>query len=366
MKPLTFAHAAAGWTIIALASPCAVAAGNGQRESGTPPDVDHGRPRLSSSDNSSIRPLPEGAGLAAKYRGDAGLASDRAVLFAENFEDGEIADVQKRWNETSNERGEVLALSDDHPPTSAGTHSLQMTSNLARNTGGHLYKKLGRDAETVFARFYVKFANDAEYVHHFVQLGGYYPATTWPQGGAGERPRGDERFTVGIEPTGDHGRLPPPGMWNFYAYWSEMKKSADGKYWGNAIAPVAPAIVARNRWQCVEVMLKCNATPAKRDGELALWLEGRLTMHLAPGTSRGPWTGMGFQPLAPDAGGEPFEGFLWRKTPELKVNFFWLLFYVTEGAARQNKARTPQPLNRVWFDDIVVATEYVGPIVPAR
>jgi hypothetical protein len=75
---------------------------------------------------------------------------------------------------------------------------------------------------------------------------------------------------------------------------------------------------------------------------------------------------MGFQPLAPDAGGEPFEGFLWRKTPELKVNFFWLLFYVTEGAARQNKARTPQPLNRVWFDDIVVATEYVGPIVPAR
>jgi hypothetical protein len=70
---------------------------------------------------------------------------------------------------------------------------------------------------------------------------------------------------------------------------------------------------------------------------------------------------MGFQPLA--SGGTPFEGFRWRKHPELKVNFFWLLFYVTENAARQNNVE-PKPVNQVWFDDIVVATEYIGPTAP--
>ena len=72
-------------------------------------------------------------------------------------------------------------------------------------------------------RFYVKFPDPAGYVHHFVHLGGYDPSTRWPQGGAGERPRGDERVTVGIEPFGRNGTRPPPGEWNFYAYWHEMK-----------------------------------------------------------------------------------------------------------------------------------------------
>ena len=66
-------------------------------------------------------------------------------------------------------------------------------------------------------------------------------------------------------------------------------------------------------------------------------------------------------PLA--AGGTSFEGFRWRTHPDLKVNFFWLLFYVTEYAAQQADT-TPNPVNRVWFDDIVVASEYVGPTQP--
>ena len=36
--------------------------------------------------------------------------------------------------------------------------------------------------------------------------------------------------------------------------------------------------------------------------------------------------------------------------------------YVTENAYRQNNVANPPLLNRVWFDDIVVATEYIGPI----
>lgn len=304
--------------------------------------------------------LPEGYGLAAKYPGDRGIEKDPNVLFTEDFEGGTLVELSKRWSDISNKDGKVLAFSSDVPPSSRGRRSLQMTATLGENTGGHLYKRLPRGVETVFARFYVKFPPDVGYIHHFVTVGGYNPPTNYPQGGAGERPRGDDRVTVGIEPTGDYGRYAPPGIWNFYVYWHEMKRSADGRYWGNSIRPEMPAVVPRGRWQCVEVMLKLNSLPGGRDGELALWLDGRLALYVRRGTPRGQWTGMGFQVLR--AGGEPFEGFCWRTDERLKINFFWLLHYVTEQAARQNKVASPNATCRVLFDDIVISTAYVGPI----
>ncbi|HZP83265.1 MAG TPA: hypothetical protein VFB21_16605 [Chthonomonadaceae bacterium] len=306
------------------------------------------------------RGLPEGPGLAAKYPGDKGIEKDSAVLFHEDFEAGSLEEIVKHWSETSNKDGKVLALSQDRPPGSSGSHSLQMTATLLDNTGGHLYTQLKRGVDTAFARFYVKFAPDADYLHHFVTLGGYNPPTSYPQGGAGIRPRGDDRMTAGIEPTGSYGRFPPPGAWNFYAYWPEMKGSADGKFWGNGLTPAQPALAPRDRWQCVEIMMKCNSAPDKRDGELALWLDGKLTAHFYKGARRGPWTGMGFTLM--EKGGEPFEGFRWRTTNDLKINFFWLLYYVTENAARQNHVARPKDMDTVWFDDIVVATTYIGPI----
>ena len=304
--------------------------------------------------------LPEGPGLAARYPRDAGIAKDQRVLFAEDFESGGIEALAQRWDNVSNEAGQVLAFSDDVPPSSGGKRSLQMTATLGRNTGGHLYTRLHRPVDQVFLRFYVKFAEAAEYVHHFVHLGGYNPPTAWPQGGAGERPKGHERVTAGIEPHGVYGRFPAPGSWTFYAYWGEMKISADGRYWGNGLRPPRPQAIPRNRWQCVEVMMKLNSVPESHDGELALWLDGKLTGHFAKGVRRGPWTGMGFDLV--EEGGEPFEGFRFRTDKALKINFIWLLHYVTENAARQNRVRNPNPVNRVWFDDLVVAEEYIGPV----
>lgn len=304
--------------------------------------------------------LPEGPGLAAKYPRDKGLERDPNVLIAEDFETGNLDDLNRRWSNVSNQDGKVFAFDSDVPPGSGGHRSLVMTATLGQNTGGHLYRRLPREVEKAFFRFYVKFPSDAAYIHHFVHIGGYRPATPYPQGGAGERPKGDERVTVGIEPFGSYGRYPPPGAWNFYTYWHEMKGSADGKFWGNGLKPVHPALVPRERWQCVEVMLKLNSAPDQSDGELALWLDGKLTAHFGKGARRDDWTGMGFSLVEKE--GEPFEGFLWRACAELKINFFWLLHYVTENAGRQNRVQNPNPMNRVWFDDIVAATEYIGPL----
>jgi hypothetical protein len=305
--------------------------------------------------------LPEGHGLSAKYPRDAGIGKDPAVLLHEDFEAGGIADLSKRWNEVSNKDQKVPAFLDD-PTAPAGKRSLQMTATLGRDTGGHLYKRFSRGVDCAFARFYVKFDKDAGYVHHFVNLGGYNPPTNRPQGHAGVRPNGNDRFTVGIEPTGRNGRHEPPGVWNFYAYWHEMKMSADKKYWGNGLFPATPVAAVRDRRQCLELMIKCNSRPGVRDGEPALWVDGRLAGHFRAGARRTAWTGMGFSPA--DQGGEPFEGFSWRTTDDLKVNFFILSHYVTENAARFNRVADPNPICRVSFDDVVVATEYVGRIKP--
>ena len=300
---------------------------------------------------------PPGDGIARRYPADVGIEKDERVIFADRFDDDRLEDVVARWTEASNRDGAVLDLVAGGP-TGRGK-AIQMTAALDRNTGGHLYKRLPRGVEQVFARFYVRFPADAGYIHHFVHLGGYQPATNWPQGGAGSRPQGDDRFTVGIEPYGNRGRFDPPGAWNFYAYWPEMKVSAGGRYWGNGITPPTPALVPRDKWQCVEVMLKLNE-PARRDGELALWVDGKSVMHVKPGSPRSDWTGMGFNLLR--EGGQPFEGFRWRTTERQKINFFWLLHYVTESAVRRNGADDPPNANRVWFDHVVVATQYVGPL----
>jgi len=301
--------------------------------------------------------LPQGFGISAKYPDDRGIAKDRSVIWSEDFESGSILQITKRVSEVKNPRNQVLKLSTDTPQNGADQHALQITATLGKDNGGHLYKKLPRGLDQAFARFYVKFEKDPGYIHHFVTLGGYHPATQWPQGGAGTRPKGDQRFTAGIEPYGNWGKLPPPGQWNFYTYWHEMKVSAGNKYWGNGLRPAQPQKVPAGQWQCVEVMIKCN-TPGKRDGQLALWLDGKLVAHFYKGAPRGRWTGMGFD--LKNSGGEPFEGFSWRTTNKLKVNFFWLLHYVTDSSARRNKDKKRS--NTVLFDQIVVASEYIGPI----
>ena len=47
---------------------------------------------------------------------------------------------------------------------------------------------------------------------------------------------------------------------------------------------------------------------------------------------------------------------------KLKVNGLWMLYYITDNAARQNCVKDYRKVNRVWFDDIVVSDTYIGPL----
>lgn len=303
--------------------------------------------------------LPEGQqGIAARFPGDAGLEQDPDVLFVERFDAGSVGDVARRWDTADGTS--IMTLSPDAVPGSADKTSLLMSHVGGQGTGGQLYRRLLPGYDQVFARFYVKFASDCEPIHHFgTHLGGFCPPTPWPQGGAGLRPEGDKRFTTGVEPFGAE------WAWDFYTYWQGMHAHGDGKYWGTPfLANVERPPVAKDRWICVELMVKTNTPGADTaDGEQAFWIDGQLwrldqqvVSHIGPGFPPGRWTGGWWQP-DPDSDSK-FEGFRWRTTDQLNVNYIWAYLYIT-------KAR-PGRVSKVWFDNIVVARRYIGPLAPAE
>ncbi len=271
--------------------------------------------------------LPRGTGLAAKFPGDAGLKADPQVIFADNFEAGGLGEG---WDEVGNKGGKVLSLANPGADRELGQRALRVEAHLGQDTGGGLTRWF-EPADTVFVRFYVKFAADCDYVHHFVTLRankGLKGGDKWSGfGGAGLKPEGSERFSTALEPWGDWGRNPPPGRWNFYSYWHVMTASPDGKFWGNSFAVPAAPVIPRDRWICAEFMLKHN-TPGQPDGEQAFWIDGVLQGH--------------------------WQGINWRKTEALKANALTLESYFTD---RWTKHST----NVVWFDNVVIARSYVGP-----
>jgi hypothetical protein len=270
---------------------------------------------------------PSASGLAAAFKGDAGISKHPDVIFADDFEEEPLG---ARWDETRNDGGTVLSLVAPGEP-GLGARALRVEARLGSNTGGGLTRWF-ESSERLHVRFYTKFDPACDYVHHFVTLRanrGLKGGDRWSGfGGAGLKPEGDSRFSTALEPWGDWGKLPAPGTWNFYSYWHEMKASPDGKYWGNSFRPEAPATIPRGQWICAEFMLKHN-TPGQPDGEQAFWIDG---------VEQGRWKNIN-----------------WRTTPGLMANALTLEAYITDRW-------TKQEVNVVHFDNLVIAKSLIGPM----
>jgi len=304
-------------------------------------------------------------GIASRYSNDRGIEDDPAVVFVETFEDPSIEAIGKRWETVRN--SDVMSLSADVPEGSGGKQSFLISQLAEKGTGADLYRRLGGGYEKLYTRMYVKFADDCEPVHHFgTCVGGNNPATRWPSVRAGQPTKGDKSFWIGIEPFGKK------WQWDYYAYWCEMRGSPPrGQTWGNSFIHDESLTVRRGQWTCIEVMVQVNKV-GDTDGELVLWIDGQKVSHLGKGFPCGKWTFDKFQPgqegggvrwstekgrreyFETAAGGDPFEGFRFRTVKDLNVNFVWLYLYITKG--------TEGHANRVWFDDVVVATQYIGPL----
>ena len=276
------------------------------------------------------------SGLSTKYPGDAGIATDPAVLFADDFESGDM----KKWDE------QKRAVVTEEKPHS-GRHCVKMEMEQGKNTGGDAKKWFLPGANTVHVRFYVKFSADYQYNHHFVSLLANQQSNKWSAfGKAGLKPDGTY-YSTNMEPWFAWGKNPSPGEVNLYSYYLDMEPDPKmNKYWGNAFFPPGPGkgqaggphrvIPPLNTWQCWEFMIQANTAPDKADGKQAMWVDGKLI--------------------------GAFTGIRWRSDMDLKVNCLWLEHYgYDEGDPTKSFWKNRQS---VWFDDVVVATRYIGPRLP--
>jgi hypothetical protein len=314
---------------------------------------------------SSAQELRSEVGIASQYPGDRGIESDSRVVFRESFED-DLGTIASRWDTVRDQ--DIMSLSTDVPAGSAGRQSLLMSQLAEKGTGGDLYRVLKGGHDQLYTRMYVRIAEDCEPIHHFgTCVGGNFPPTRWPSVKAGQPTDGAKSFWLGIEPFGEAWR------WDYYAYWCEMRGSPpSGQTWGNSFIHNEQLLVRRGEWTCIEVMVQMNDL-GKSNGELALWIDGKQVSHLGPGFPSGKWEFDKFKPgvggdsvrwnretgkrenfKTKSAGGDPFEGFRFRTDERLNINYVWLYTYITKGTNGHS--------NRVWFDDVVVARDYIGPL----
>ena len=300
------------------------------------------------------------AGIAAKYPGDVGIGKDPDVIYATGFESGIKAPLKK------NRKG--VELLRDPGIVRTGKFCARITATRNKDTGGDLKLEWADGVEQCFVRVYLKFHRDTAMPHHFINIRGQTPTYKYRWGGAaGLLPPGgaDGAFGTTLEPP----KLNKPASgWHFYTYWHEMHSwqtphgAADGRpsaYYGNNFRPDDQRrFVGRDKWICVEFMVKLN-TVGKRDGEQAFWIDGKKVGHWAPGTPVGSWMRDTFHTSGVwNKKPKPFEGFSWRTHESLKINKASLQWYLSNRTWKQMTVDR----NIVYFDNYVVAKKYIGPI----
>jgi hypothetical protein len=301
-------------------------------------------------------------GLAKKYPGDKGIEHDPAVVFVERFDRNSVDELATAWSYIKNRFG--MTLVNDSVPYAADRTSLQLSAIGGLTSGAHLYKQLSHNYAQLYVRYYVKYVDEAAYHHTGVVSGGFNPPTAYPQGLCCHWPDGDHAFSASVE-------VVPPFDFDFYTYWVGMKR------WGDIVSPKETEIDPRTnmrkatasgntlmgstrqtiisgRWYCVEVRLKMNEPVSSKNGELNLWIDGVLTADYREGFPPGKWQSTSFEPNG--TAQSVFEGFKWRTNPDLGLNWIWVLHYVTKD--------TLGHVSRVWYDNLVVAQKYIGPISP--
>ncbi|KPK62129.1 MAG: hypothetical protein AMK73_06735 [Planctomycetes bacterium SM23_32] len=288
--------------------------------------------------------LPEGDGIGAQYPGDVGIENDPAVVFADGFEDiedGAIAEGTerqkgKKWDSTFNR----LVITRDPDNVHSGRQAVEITHTEPSNHNA--VKQFGEGFDTVYVRYYMKYAKEFPGCHHtgMLILAGA-PGVTLEMGSAtGVVPDGRSHFVALLDtlpPRRDSG-YPPPGNMNVYCYHMDQ-----GRKWGDLFFPTGDVVPSENkwlfaegfvprpnlnaergRWHCYELMVAANA-PGRRDGRVAFWVDGKL---------RGDFGNLRF-----------------RDTEALKPNH--VIICVHSSSTHPNKT--------LWYDDIVAATSYIGP-----
>jgi hypothetical protein len=292
----------------------------------------------------AIGALPEGNnGIAAKHPGDVGIALDPDVIFADDFESYvQAADIAKRWDNMY--QNQYVAITATEANVYAGKQALeftlpQQTAELSDATE----KIVSPELDVLFLRYYSKFQPPYDVVgssHNGSSISAHYEVGF--QSTPGVPANGTNKFLANLENWRGEAATVSPGDLNIYVYHPLQRSQ-----WGDHFFPTGlvmpntsiafdfgPDFVSRpdiiptlDRWYAYELMVKAN-TPGQNDGRIAAWVDGKLTMD--------------------------FPNLRLRDVASLTIDRFALCFHI--GSNPNGEAQK-------WYDNVVAARSYIGPLV---
>jgi hypothetical protein len=294
-----------------------------------------------------------GDGIASRYPNDVGIENDPNVILADGFESyTSPSQLFNKWDHAVKQANLRIAT---EPGNYVGGHkSLEMTLPISSTeVGNSIVKQIVPKEPVVFIRAYAKYDlgfNVPGSSHNGPHLrGGQSPGPGIPA------PRdGTGFFTFVLQntkgPTGRGGEV-QPGYNQVYAYWP-YQRTGYGDHWfsDGFVVPYSPVIgnmgdwlaypaqypdfvpmpnwqPVRGLWYCYEFMVQVNAL-GTRNGVVAYWINGQLKGR--------------------------FPNLFIRGIDSLKIDHASLNLHATKSTR----------VNKKWYDNVVIARSYIGPISP--
>ncbi len=324
------------------------------------PDTDGAIPGSNNGEGVPTATPIDGSGIASRYPGGKNIASDPAVIFADDFESyTSPSQLTNNWDAAYQLPNIRIATETNN--VFSGNKSLEFSLPISANEVSNSAKKIiNPTQDTLFIRAYTKFDPGYQVTasnHNGLRLSARYPGP-----GIMPPPDGTGFFLFLLQ---NHIEGSPrigesaPGFTHLYSYWPRQR-SAFGDHWypiglvvpfdsgigedgqqignrGDWLAfpsqypdfrSMANFLPQRDRWYCYELMVHAN-TPGQNNGEVKFWIDGRVVGD--------------------------FPNLNVRSISTLKIDEAHI------GLHAQHSER----INKKWYDNVVIATEYIGPMVSA-
>lgn len=276
--------------------------------------------------------LPQGPGLAAAYTNDTGITGNSNVIFADGF-DTYTSAGQLTSSGNYNNFYQQSNLAFDTTTFFGGTKSLRMRMpSTGSEVSNAIVKTISPKRDAIYMRVYGRYQPNYAGVnsaHNGLRITGNYT-------GPGRRPNGTDFFLVNIE-NSKWGSEAEPGYTHAYVYHPEQD-DVYGEHWfsdgttSNGQQSFGPFFVSRPKqvpargvWICYEMLVQMN-TPGSRDGRVAVWTNGNLIAD---------WVNLRF-----------------RDVNTVKIDEIQL----------ENGGQGSTQQNDKWYDNLVIATAYIGPV----
>jgi len=296
----------------------------------------------SGSDGAPGSDAPSGDGIAAGYPGDVGIGGDPRVVFADDFESYASADdLTDRWDDAY--QNGLLRIATEGPNVYAGAQSIEMTApQQADELSNAVSKELTDEVDVLYLRYYSKYEASFDIVgssHNGSEISAHYFVDG--QATPGVPADGSNKYLIAYENWRGEAETPSPGDQNIYIYHPEQRDNYGDHFFPNGdVMPntsipgnFGPTFVPRpnvipelDRWYEFEVMLQAN-TPGERDGRVTCWMDGEIIAD--------------------------FPNLYLRDVDTLTIDHFSLSLHFGSNPASET---------RKWFDNVVAATAYIGPM----